>query len=488
MSPIARVLARCDAEPDRVALRDDLGVTLTYGALAQRVRACAAALNAELGAAPQVVALAAGNHAAHVVAMLAIFLAGHAWFPVNPRAARAQNDRMNKKIAPGLLLLDEGCASCVSSLAQTLRFNGADLDSLPTVPADEGRFPIGGEDAAMAIKLTGGTTGEPKAVVQTQRVLSTVMADLDRVFAFSETDVNLAVAPLSHGAFHLLLPVLVAGGRHEIVSGGGPDLLLDLMADREVSLAFMPPTLITKLMARPGARPDRFTALRELIYSAAPMPPAQIERARQAFGPCIAVMYGQVEAPVAIAAMSAEDMNARDRLESCGRVCPSNEVRIIDPDGEGTGEIAVRGPLTVRGYLTGEPSPLDAEGWLRTGDLGRIDPDGFLFIRGRSREVILSGGFNVYPAEVERVLLALPGVEQACVFGAPDPYWGERVEAALVLSAPVDDAMFDAAVRAAIGPVAAPKRIHRVDALPTNPVGKVVRRVVAEAFTQTDEA
>jgi fatty-acyl-CoA synthase len=489
--PILRFLDAAGRWPDRIALQDDLGGRLTHGELARRATALAAGLQRRLGEDPEaIVALAAKNHADHFVAMFGIFLAGCAWLPLNPRSAPALNDEICETLRPALLLLDEACDGCVSGGGlPTARFRSGDPSGLDALSADAGswRRPVLPPGHVMSVKLTGGTTGRPKAVAQTQRVIATVINDLTAVFAITGEDVNLAAAPLSHGAFHMLLPVLIGGGRHVIASDLAPEALLDAMAREGVTLAFMPPTLIIKLTESGQARPERFPALRQLIYSAAPMPPAQIRRAWAGFGPKIAAMYGQVEAPMALAAMTAEEMVSTGKLESAGRACPSTQLRILDPGPDGTGEIAARGPLIAPRYLTGEP--LDVEdGWLKTGDLGRIDADGHLFIRGRSREMLITGGFNVYPAEVERALLSVEGIAEACVFGVADPYWGERVEAAVVARPETSDEDMRAAVKAAIGAVAAPKIIHRTEALPRNAVGKVVRREVAAMFSPSDAA
>ncbi|KAA5805398.1 long-chain fatty acid--CoA ligase [Alkalicaulis satelles] len=489
--PVLRFMESAARWPDRPALQDDLGARLTHGELASRAAALAAGLQKRLGDNREaIVALAAKNHADHVVAMFGIFLAGYAWLPLNPRSAPALNIQICETLRPSLVLLDEACKDCVnsSSLPAAL-FRAGDRQGLDALSADAGqwRAPALAPDHVMSVKLTGGTTGRPKAVAQTQRVIATAASDLAAVFAITGEDVNLAAAPLSHGAFHLLLPVLIAGGRHVIASDLSPEALLDAMEREGVTLAFMPPTLIIKLSGSGLARPERFPALRELIYSAAPMPPAQIRRAWEAFGPKIAAMYGQVEAPMALAAMTAGEMAGTGKLESAGRACPSTQLRILGPDPDGTGEIAARGPLVAPRYLTGEPLDIE-DGWLKTGDLGRIDPDGHVFIRGRSREMLITGGFNVYPAEVERALLSVDGVTEACVFGVADPYWGERVEAAIVAQPGVDDEALREAVKAAIGAVAAPKAIHRIEALPRNPVGKVVRREVAALFSACDGA
>ncbi len=481
--PIQRFLDTASRWPERIAIQDDAGCRLSYGELAARSKALAAGLRARLGNdAETIVSVAAKNHADHVVAMFGVFLAGYAWLPLNPRSATALNDEIFRSLGPALLLLDTACEDCVSTAGLPVaRFGAgapAGLQAL-SAPAESFVLPELEPDRAMSVKLTGGTTGRPKAVIQTQRVIATVIADLTEVFAISERDVNLAAAPLSHGAFHFLLPVLIAGGRHVIVSDLSPEALLGAMEQHDVTLSFMPPTLIIKLCDSGQARPERFPALRQLIYSTAPMPPAQIRRAWSAFGPKIAALYGQVEAPMTLAAMTAEEMATTGKLESTGRACPSTVLRIADSGTEdGTGDILARGPLVVPRYLTGEALDM-IDGWLRTGDLGRIDTDGHLYIRGRSREMLITGGFNVYPAEVESALLAVQGVYEACVFGVEDNYWGERVEAAVVASDAVSDEALRDAVRAAIGAVAAPKAIHRLKTLPRNAVGKIVRREIA---------
>ncbi len=482
-----RFLEVAARRPDAVALVDDAGATLTYAELAARASALGVGLAKRIASAkPRLVATLSANHAEHVVAMLGVFLSGHVWAPLNAKAARAFNMAVLSRLEPALLLLDQACADAVDpgKPCPVAEFRGGDPTGLDALAAPSASAPplIDDPTAPMSVKLTGGTTGRSKAVVQTQGMLTTAADDLQAVFRFDADDVNLAVAPLSHGAFHLLFPILLAGGRHEILAHADADAALDLMADRKVSVAFMPPTLIVKLMARPGARPSRFPMLRELIYSAAPMSTHQIAQAEAAFGNKIGVMYGQVEAPVAIAAMAAAEMAETGKSGSVGRPCPTTEVRIDGAVRPGdVGEILAKGPLVADRYLTGEPFPMK-EGWLRTGDLGSLDADGHLFIRGRAKEMIISGGFNVYPAEVEAALLAVDGVREVCAFGVDDAYWGERVEAAVIADPGVGNETLIAAAKDAIGAAAAPKRIHRVASLPRNPVGKVVRREVRAAL------
>lgn len=486
MTPVVLAfLEQARRTPDAVAASDDTGATESYASLARRGCALAAGLQSRLGTdTGRIVAIAAKNHVEHLVALIGVFLSGHTWLPLNPRSARPLNDGVRERLNPALLICDTACADCITTDASTLWFEAGSPDGLNALSSDAGnwRQPALAPDHVMSVKLTGGTTGTPKAVAQTQDMIATVVSDLVSVFALGPADTNLAVAPLSHGAFHLLFPLLTTGGRQVILSTSGTEDVLDTMEREGISIAFMPPTLINKLVASGEARPDRFPALRQLIYSAAPMPPAQIEAAQAAFGPRIAALYGQVEAPMAITAMTAAEMQPGIRLQSAGRPCPSTQVRIKDPGPDGTGAIQARGPLVATRYLTGEPFPLD-EGWLDTGDRGFLDDEGFLHIRGRSHEMIITGGFNIYPAEIERVLAGLGGVREVCVFGVADDYWGERIEAAIVADPHVSDTALGDAVRAAIGAVAVPKAWHRTDALPRNAVGKVVRREVAERFS-----
>jgi len=478
--PILQFLDQAKKKPEAIALRDNTDAFLTYGELANQSVALAAGLQKRLRRHEQpIIAIAAKNHNAHVAAMFGVFLAGYSWVPLNPRSAKSLNDKIINRLKPSLIIRDRACADCVSDSPDTIEFSGEDSASLEAMSAhlDSWRKPTFSSNDTMCIKLTGGTTGTPKAVAQTQEMIATVISDFQSVFDFKASDVNLAVAPLSHGAFHLLLPILAAGGCHEIMADPDTEAILECMERAKVSVAFMPPTLIIKLMTHPAAIKERFTHLRHLIYGAAPMPPPQIKKARNVFGATIAVLYGQVEAPVAISAMTAAQMEQTGKWDSVGRPCPSNDVKIASRLGEETGEIMVRGPITATSYISGETSPLK-DGWLATGDLGHFDEDGFLYIRGRSREIIISGGFNVYPAEVERALLSVDGVDEVCVIGVADDYWGERVEAVIV-SGGADDEALSNAVREAIGAVAVPKVYHHTDSLPRNPVGKVVRREVA---------
>ena len=250
---------------------------------------------------------------------------------------------------------------------------------------------------------------------------------------------------------------------------------------------YAPPTLLYSLIDSPEVQRLDTRSLRHVIYSAAPMPPQRIRDCQRVLGPVIETAYGQVEAPQIIAALRADELMVEGNLASVGR--PSSVVRvgIMSSDGAlldagDVGEIVVSGPLLMSGYLDKpvETARTIVNGWLHTGDLGMIDDRGYLFIRGRLREVINSGGFKVFPGDVEACLARHSAVAECAVFGADDAKWGEAVNAAVVLQAGTIIAVEDliAWVKAELGSVKAPKRIWIVEHLERNAAGKVSRAAV----------
>lgn len=256
-----------------------------------------------------------------------------------------------------------------------------------------------------------------------------------------------------------------------------------------MTTVYLPPTLIYMMLTAHGARRTAYSSLRHLIYSAAPMPPERIAEARRVFGPVIETAYGQVEAPQVVTVMRAAEFADQPNLASVGRATFMTRVAVMSPEGGllpagEVGEVVVRGDLVMNGYL--DQPALTAQtlvdGWLHTGDLGLLDERGYLFLKGRTREMINTGGFKVYPAEVESALARHPAVQECCVFGTDDPKWGEAVHAAVQLRAGSDATEADliAFVKRELDSVKAPKAVHFVVGLPRNAAGKVVRAAVKE--------
>jgi acyl-CoA synthetase (AMP-forming)/AMP-acid ligase II len=269
-------------------------------------------------------------------------------------------------------------------------------------------------------------------------------------------------------------------------------VVFEAIARYGVTTMYAPPTLLYALMEYGGAHPadtapPTRATLRHVIYSAAPMTPERIRECQQFFGPVIETAYGQVEAPQIVTAMRAAELLDEANLTSVGRPSSVATVRIMHADGTlldagEVGEIVVGGPLLMNGYLDRDDDTARTlvDGWLHTGDLGVIDARGYLYIRGRLREVINTGGFKVFPGDVDAALARHPAVIECAAFGVADAKWGEAVHAAVVLSATatVTDEELIAFVKAELGSVKAPKRLWRVDALERNAAGKVSRASV----------
>ena len=473
--PIRALYDNLPAKADRPALFDG-ATTLSHGELIGRVEAAAGDL-AKRGIVPgDRVGLCAKNSWRHVVAYLAILRANAVWTPLNPRNGAGLNSDFRARARLALTLVDAGSVEAAGAGGETLALedwlDGVGTEAPPAIRDDP--------DAHFALKFTGGSTGVPKGVVQSQASAAAALRSLSDFYGFTPEDVNLAVAPLTHGAAHYVLPVLAAGGAHVLLPEPDRGAILSELKAR-VTTVFMPPTLIALLMSEASFAPRDFAALRHLTYSAAPMSPGRIAEAVARFGPVISTLYGQTEAPMTIAGLSPRAMTDPALSASVGLPFTDTPVRLLTNDGDvverGEGEILVGGDLTRTVYLDAPELTAAArhEGWLKTADIGRIGEDGHLFLIGRSKDLIITGGYNVYPGEVEAALNQHPLVREACAFAEPDEVWGERLEAAVAASPEAQAAEITAFVRERIGPVRTPKRLHLLDALPRNPVGKVVR-------------
>ncbi len=481
--------------PNAIAASDD-DESISYRDLVTRAEALALGLQQQIPAGSRV-ALCAQNHIGHLSAFLAILVGGFIWVPINPKNGKQLNTQLLQKSQPELIIYDDASQSALGESASgknTLRLNlGNDITTLieryrgqPFTATRPNPSDI------MGIKFTGGTTGEPKGVMQTHANVAAVIENMQAEFSFQDSDCNLAVAPLTHGGSHYILPLLSVGGRHLLLREPNPDQILEAFRHQGASVCFMPPTLIYKLLDQPNISHADFPSLRHLTYSAAPMPPERIAQVINTLGNKLSTVYGQTEAPMTITAMSAEDMSNPQLQTSVGKACLHSELAILDsngsplPAGE-SGEVAVRGDIVMPGYYQAPEKSREVFSgtWLLTGDIGYQNQQGYLFLQGRSKELIISGGFNVYPAEVENALMELPGIKECAVFGCSDEYWGERVEAAVCLEAdnkmapaPWTESSLREKLKAVLGPVKAPKHIHLIDKLPRNPVGKVVRREI----------
>ena len=356
-----------------------------------------------------------------------------------------------------------------------------------------------GREDVIRLAYTGGTTGRPKGVMLPNRAMvSNTLLTLIGM-GLEEGVQMLLPTPISHGAGSLIVPVLLQGGTVTLQDGFDPEQLIMAIEKDRASATFLVPTMIYKLLDHPSAAQADWSSLKTLIYGAAPMAPARIKQALDLIGPVLLQGYGQTEAPNTILTLSRQDHveASLERLASAGRPYPGVVVALLDdndqqvPHGE-VGEICVRGPLVMSGYLDDEEQTEEAfrSGWLHTGDIARQDDQGYFYIVDRKKDMIISGGFNVYPKEIENVLTTHPAVAAAAVIGMPDPLWGEAVTALVVLrpAMHVDTDELASLVRQEKGPVGTPKRIYFVEGLPVTALGKYDKKAMKQQLLDADRS
>lgn len=357
--------------------------------------------------------------------------------------------------------------------------------------------PRGTRDSIARLAYTGGTTGRPKGVMISNRVSVTQTTLCLAVTHYEDPPRYLCALPITHGAGSLLTGILTRGGTVIVQRKFEARKFIDALIEERCNATWMVPTAIYAVLDHPRAREVDWSGLKTLVYSGAPMAAPRIREALDVFGPCLVQMYGQAEAPghVLLLTQSEHARASLERLTSAGRPFPGLLVDILDdesnpvPQGE-IGEICVRGQLVMEGYWK-QPEQTEAafaKGWLHTGDLARRDADGFYYIVDRKKDMLITGGFNVYPKEVEDTLARHPAVSQAAVIGLPDSRWGEAATAFIVLrdGQSVEGQTLMDLVRADKGPVNVPKKIHFVPSLPLTSVGKVDKKALrAQQLAQT---
>jgi len=478
------------------------GRTLTYGDVQRLSWRVARALDRASVEAGDKVAILSGNDPVAFGCVFGIARAGAVWCPVNPRNEAAENRDLLDLFDCRCLIFQAAFAPLVAKIVPALPRLGVlvclDGDVAGAVPFDDWIGPEAAEpyqaapcpDDLVMLVGTGGTTGRPKGVMLTGHNIETMAALTLMSYPFSPRPRYLALAPLTHAAGVLCFPVMTLGG--EIVIMPAPDLTLFLahVERHRITHTFLPPTLIYMLLDHHDLPTTDLTSLQCLWYGAAPMSASRLEEALTAIGPVLGQLFGQSEAPMMISTLApAEHFRgdgsvARERLSSAGRPTPLTTVAIMDDAGVllgpgQRGEIVVRGPLVMAGYYKNPQATAEASlhGWHHTGDIGYLDPDGYLYIVDRAKDMIITGGFNVYSAEVEQVILAHPAVQDCAVIGLPDEKWGERVTAILQLR-PGQTVTADEVrgyVRERLGSVKAPKQVEIWPDLPRSKVGKVLK-------------
>ncbi|WP_264210022.1 class I adenylate-forming enzyme family protein [Leisingera thetidis] len=427
----------------------------------------------------------------YLIALYGIWHAGAAAVPINAKLHGREAEYILQNSGAGLLFTSPGLTEAVEASGAAVRcvdISGAEYAAaLQAAPVAGPAFRAPGDLAWLF--YTSGTTGRPKGVMITHRMLMTMalayFADVDQV---SAEDHALYAAPMSHGAGIYAIQHVLAGAAHVCPESGGFDEteIFDLAAHFGRVHMFAAPTMVTRMTAAAKQTGRRGEGLRTVVYAGGPMYLADIIEAVDHFGPVFVQVYGQGECPMAITALPRRDVQDRghprwrERLASVGRAQSVVEVRIGTPEGEflpagSHGEIMVCGEAVMPGYWNNPEATARTlvNGWLMTGDMGVLDADGYLTLQDRSKDMIITGGSNVYPREVEEVLLMHPGVREVSVVGRLHADWGEEVVAFVVGDAP--DAELDDLCTSRIARFKRPKAYLRIDALPKNNYGKVLK-------------
>lgn len=352
------------------------------------------------------------------------------------------------------------------------------------------------EDIAW-LSYTGGTTGRAKGVMLSHRALLSATTLMAADWRWPQDIRLLLVTPISHAAGVIIYPAMLLGAYIRLMPGFDAEEVCRVIEEERITAIFLVPTIITALLDA-GATRARYDlgSLKMMIYGAAPIAPTRLAEAIATFGPIMQQLYGQTEVPMAICTMRPvdHDPSVPKRLESCGKAAPMVTLRLLDADGKevdvgSPGEMCIRSPVVMTGYWK-QPELTEETlrgGWLHTGDVAVRDERGFFYIVDRLKDMIVSGGFNIYPREVEDALMKHPSVAQAAVIGIPDPKWGEAV-AAFVVTRPDCTVAIDtlkAHVRALLGAPWSPKTIIVEDQLPFTGLGKIDRKALREPFWST---
>lgn len=447
------------------------------------------------------------NGPEYLVALFGCWYAGAAVVPINAKLHGREAAWILGHAGARLCIATPGLADALARAEAEVEVVDTDGAGFAEAMAAEPARAIAArapEDLAWLF-YTSGTTGRPKGVMITHRMLMVMslsyLSDVDTV---TDEDATLYAAPMSHGAGLYALVHVLRGARHVCPDSGGfePDEIFALARHFGRLHLFAAPTMVKRMTQAAKAAGETGEGLRSVVYGGGPMYVADIMEAVAHFGPVFIQIYGQGEAPMAITALPRGDVadrshpNWRARLGSVGRAQAGVEVMVGDEAGHecprgAPGEIMVRGDLVMPGYWQSPEGTAKTmcEGWLRTGDVGVMDEDGFLTLQDRSKDVIISGGTNIYPREVEECLLAHPSVIEAAVVGRPDIQWGEAVVAFVVPESQLDEAALEAHCLASIARFKRPRAYVALPELPKNNYGKVLKtelRKMLEEETEDD--
>jgi acyl-CoA synthetase (AMP-forming)/AMP-acid ligase II len=488
------VFQNANARSEAVALVGTR-TSLSYGELRHRIGRLANALRTLGVGKGDRVAVLLGNVPQYVEQYLAVAALGAIIVPINTRLTPEEQLVLLEDAAPTVLITSEaGIATArlamlrLQACRRVLLLDGS-LESaigyekvVAEASADFSPVPVDPDDTAV-ILYTSGTTSGAKGVMLTHGNLLSNMRQYQSFVGIPPGSVNLQLSPLYHAANIFCFVHLLVGGKTVFIDKISPAAILDVIQSHRVNFMFTVPTVLYGIIDCPGREGYDISSLQTLQYGAAAITGARLEAAFAVFGERLLHSYGLTETTSHASILGKHEH--RIAMGSIGRPLPGVEMQIVNDRGERcgpneVGEIVVRGPNIMKGYWKRptETASALADGWLHTGDLGRVDERGFFFVVDRKKDLIISGGVNIYPRDIENVLAIHPAVAEVAVFGLPDDYWGEAVAAAVVLRPGqfVDAEALREFARSRLGGFKVPKVIRYMDALPKNAVGKILKR------------
>jgi len=497
--------------PDRICLMQE-GASLTYREAQRLSYRIANALLADGWAEGESAAVYSPNDIVGFTCCLGVMRADITWVPLNARHALDDlAHHMNLGRCRTLLYHSEFEVKIAELRARvpTLRRvvcidrAGADAPSLEAwlegVPDTPTPPPARDDpDKVFRIAVTGGTTGRPKGVLQTHRMAATNVAGFLMALRYDAPPTYLVAAPMTHAAGVTGFHALALGGTMAMLPKADPLEIMQKIEAWRVNALLAPSTVLYMMLGHPRVRQFDYSSLRYFFFGTSPTSVEKIREANAVFGPVMGQIYGQTEASLLIACMlpadtaeACADPAKAHRLLSCGRAGPLAHLAVMDdqgrllPDGE-RGELVLRGGLLMRGYLDApeETAAALAGGWLHTSDIGYRDEAGFFYIVDRKRDLIISGGFNIFPSEVEQVIWSHDAVQDCAVVGVPDAKWGEAVKAVVELKPgqTATEAEIIALCKERLGGVKTPKTVEFWETLPRSAVGKVLKREVRSRY------
>jgi acyl-CoA synthetase (AMP-forming)/AMP-acid ligase II len=497
--------------PENIAFIDieDGSAGMTYAQAQPVTHQIAAAMHSNGYRQGTHVGILAPNSTIAFLTLLGLFRAEGVWLPINPRNAVATNVDLLTRFDGELLFYHtefeneaREILETVPGIREAVCINGQGSVGKSLADWSEGcprvhQVGPADMDAVFSIFPTGGTTGKSKGVVMNHRNIHTMFQNFYSHFNYHDDTHHLVVAPMTHSAGLIGCMHFARGGTNAIMSKAAPDLICDAIDKYNVTHLFLPPTVVYMMLALPDVKARDYSSLQHLLVGAAPTSLEKLKEAITVFGPVMTEAFGQSEAPAAITAKAPWDYMDRDgninerRLASIGRPCVNNRVAILDDEGGEVatgvaGEICVQGELVTPGYYKNPEATAEVRefGWHHTGDVGVMDEEGFITIVDRKKDMIITGGFNVFPNEVEQVLSSHPAVQDCAVIGVPDEKWGEAVKAVVQLKSG-DECAEDTLIalcKEELGSVKAPKSVDFIQDLPRSPAGKVLKADLRKTY------